>query len=378
MKWIGLLLLSVLPAFSGLAAEPRVFKIALVLPLSGTAGTGQEERQAIQLALEDDAALGPLCENCRLETVDLVDPVDAAESARLAGHLAADPDLIGVIGHRHASAVAAAAVYAEHGLPLLSPYCTDPGLTSRGFNQVFRLSSRDDQQGRAAAKFALSVGRKRKVLILHDGSPYGETLARAFRDGIRLKGVRELGYMKVEEKDASDPVFINRLKGFGPNLVYFGGGPVLAAKVAAGMVAAGVQFSLFGGDQLYGPAFLKEAGPAAEGSLISYLVPDFRKVRTREYMAFKKRYRARFGAPGQMGPFAYEAARLMLKALRTAGPPQRESLRRSLAALPPTRGLAGKVSFDARGDNTGQKVHFYVAHLNSVSKKIGFVYYPQE
>jgi branched-chain amino acid transport system substrate-binding protein len=381
-RFFSLLIFFLLAETAGLA-EPA-YKLALVLPLSGTAqAEGLGERQAVELALADEAALlKSLPFSLDLETVD--DPQDPEEAARSAAHLASDLSVLAVLGHRWGgSALAAAAVYSQHGLLMVSPLCTDTRLTSKGWDNVFRLAPRDDQQGRAAARFALARSHKHKALILHDGSPSGLSQAQSFRDGLRARGVRELAFLELGPKDPTDPAFFSRLKGFGPNLVYFGGEASLAAELVVGLKQAGVQFLFLGGDRLYSQSFLDQAGDAAEGTLVSALAPDLRKVRSRALITFRRRYRSRFHeAPRPSTPATYMAARLIVQALAEAAAPGREELKGAFAGLSVEQGLLGPVRFDSRGDNKARsgeaKVYFFLAHRNSNSKKMDFTFYLED
>jgi branched-chain amino acid transport system substrate-binding protein len=67
---------------------------------------------------------------------------------------------------------------------------------------------------------------------------------------------------------------------------------------------------------------------------------------------FVERFSAqRHGEPDDSALLTYDATRLLLEAIRQAGP-SRARVRTALAALSPWQGIAGTISFDGTGQNT--------------------------
>src|SRR5512143_1587257 len=162
MRWRWLVLELVLAAPAVHGERPSV-KLGLVVPAAGDAGrVGQSMRQAAELALADRA--GTLDRN--VELVVREDPFDPRQAVSVAEHLVQD-GLWGVVGHFYSStSIPAAAVYAEAGIPQITPTATHPRLTAQGFPTVFRVSGRDDQQAQTAVEFTLSRLRGRRIVVI--------------------------------------------------------------------------------------------------------------------------------------------------------------------------------------------------------------------
>jgi len=92
-------------------------------------------------------------------------------------------------------------------------------------------------------------------------------------------------------------------------------------------------------------AFLEAAGPAADGVLFPLLYTP--SILDRFGGAFQ-------GQSGRMPDYAaahaYDAARLLIRAIREAGP-NRAAIRDALRDLGPVEGVTGLVEWDALGQN---------------------------
>jgi ABC-type branched-subunit amino acid transport system substrate-binding protein len=91
--------------------------------------------------------------------------------------------------------------------------------------------------------------------------------------------------------------------------------------------------------------FGEEAGPAAEGVLYPLLFDP----QAPEAAPFARAYSDRWGTkPDYLAAHAYDAVRLVVDAVRRAGP-NRALIRDALVALAPWRGATGTVSWDPTG-----------------------------
>lgn len=111
---------------------------------------------------------------------------------------------------------------------------------------------------------------------------------------------------------------------------------------------------LFGTHTLGRTRFLQVAGPAAEGVRFPLLfVPEVADpVRSRFITEFTA---ARGHGPDYAAALTYDATRLLIEAVRRAGP-NRARIREALHQLSPWRGIAGPIQFDGTGQNTRTNV----------------------
>src|SRR5262249_34011519 len=107
---------------------------------------------------------------------------------------------------------------------------------------------------------------------------------------------------------------------------------------------------LFGGDGLASPEFLRLAGPAAEGSIVTWPFEPHSSARSRDFV---RRFVARFGhEPDSFAAHAYDATALLATAADRAGSWDRDRLRDALAATKQFPGVTGDLTFDATGNDT--------------------------
>lgn len=101
-------------------------------------------------------------------------------------------------------------------------------------------------------------------------------------------------------------------------------------------------------DQSQSNTFLDIAGPAGEGSQDLEPGPALDKLPAAQ--DFARRYKARFNQDIELyAPFAYDAARAMLKAIQDANSTDRQKIVDSLAKVD-INGVTGRIAFDPHGD----------------------------
>lgn len=80
------------------------------------------------------------------------------------------------------ASIAAAPIYNNEGVVVVTPSATSPALTDgKNYHFIFLTIGRDDQQGPAAAKFIVEKIKPKKVAVLHDKQSYGQGIASSVR-----------------------------------------------------------------------------------------------------------------------------------------------------------------------------------------------------
>jgi len=91
---------------------------------------------------------------------------------------------------------------------------------------------------------------------------------------------------------------------------------------------------------------------------VSFLVPDLKKVPAAT--AFVKAFEAKYGPVSSYGPLAYEAANIILEAVKKVGKADRAMVRDAVRTTRNYRGILGlPISFDDKGDVAGGVIYFY-------------------
>jgi branched-chain amino acid transport system substrate-binding protein len=259
-----------------------------------------------------------------------------------------------VVGHvnSHAS-IAAAPVYAEAGVPQISPV-SNPRYTQLGLKTTFRIAANDDQQGAVLARFALETGAK-SFVVADNGTAYGKGLADAFEATAKAHGGRVLG--RVEATAPGFNGVMARIKALKPDLVLFGGIDAEAAALAKQMVATGIRTRLMGGDAVQTGNFIRLAGPAGAGVTASATGDPLEQSPNGQ--AFLRRYQQKFGTDTVLhAPHGYDAVMVIVSAMQRASSVDPA---RFLAEIRTTQrhGLTGNLAFDPQGDLKDAPVTLY-------------------
>ncbi|TKD15837.1 MAG: branched-chain amino acid ABC transporter substrate-binding protein, partial [Mesorhizobium sp.] len=154
---------------------------------------------------------------------------------------------------------------------------------------VFRVCSRDDAQGFEAGNYLADHWSDKKIAILHDNTTYGKGLADETRKQLNKRGVTETiydGYAPGKDDYSAE---ISRLQGADIAVLYMGGYHTEAALMVRAARDRAYSLQLISGDDTATEAFGLIAGPAAEGTLFTF-VPDPR--RNAEAAQVVERFRA--------------------------------------------------------------------------------------
>ena len=155
-------------------------RFAVVCPQSGPdARLGRQLLDGVRGAVEEANR-----SRTSLERALLFDPYDdhntAADAVVQASFATGSPDVVAVIGHLSAgTTLAALQGYANAQVPLLVPTVTDDRITARGYRNVFRLPTKDSDEGSLVAAYVITTGSKSPHVVTQDGD-YGPNVAAGF------------------------------------------------------------------------------------------------------------------------------------------------------------------------------------------------------
>ncbi len=332
---------------------PSVINIGVAGPMSGDmANVGRSMREAVELQIEEWNEKGGIMGR-RIQLLVEDDHNDPTEAVNAAKRLVRG-GVWGVIGHlTSAGSLPASGIYHAAGVPQITPSSTDPRLTEQGFRNLFRVCGRDDQQGRVAAEFVLDALHPRRVVVLHDQTPYGRALAETFR---RRMTSQERG-LKVSTLTVSPggkdlALVVEAIKAKEPDLVYFGGIFREAGLLVRQLREQGVKATLVSGDGVIGTEFVSLAGEAAATGTYLTFAPNPMLLPSAD--AAIKRFQNRYGAIGPYTLYAYDAAGALFSAMTSAKPksPSKSQLLRVASTLHRMTymGALGQLRWDRKGD----------------------------
>jgi branched-chain amino acid transport system substrate-binding protein len=333
-------------------------RIGVAGPLTTPSATfGVEMRQAVDLAIDErDRAGGLLGGKVVAEVID--DQADAEKGKAAAKALCDDPRVLAVVGHVNSGVMLASEkVYADCGLPIVTPMASNPAITEQGLANVFRLTNRDDHKGPALARWLTTKMGKKAAVVVDDGTPYGKGIADQFSSGFAAAGGAVVTRWTAK---AGQTDFAAEVAGLPKDFdVLFFGGIKEGAYILKDMRKAGLNQVFACGDGCWSVGgFIKPAEGAAtagEGVRILSAAPALGKVAGSS--EFAERYKARFGPINNYAASSYDSARVVMNAIEAAatkkgGAPDRAEV---LAALKGAKfqgvAYAAPEAFDTKGDN---------------------------
>jgi branched-chain amino acid transport system substrate-binding protein len=366
-----------LPAF---AADEKIIRIISSLPRTGSAqGMTDTIVNGIRLAIADyDGKVAGF----DIKYHDLDDATaaqgqwDAGMEAANAKEAVDDKDVMAYIGtYNSGAAKIAMPILNEAGMVMISPACTWPGLTKKvkggeksGEPDIYRPNEiinfcrvvpHDFVQGSQAAVFVKDTLNAKSVYILDDKELYGAGIARLFKEKCEELKIKVLGHDSINPAVPNFKELIRAIKEKKPDAVYFGGtsqsgGP----QIAKDMKGEGLACPLIVPDGCYEVAFLHGAGVDTFKTLTCYATigghdPSMLKGAG---AAFAKKYKEKYKAePEAYAIYGYEAAKVVLEAVKSVGKKDRDAIRKAVLATKDfDKGALGKWSFDADGDTTLQ------------------------
>lgn len=341
--------------------------IASMLTVSGpTAFLGEDSVGGIELALlaRDNELLGR-----EIEWVE-EDSLCSAEGGQAAAQrVAADEEVLGVIGTSCSSAAAAALpIISEAGLVMISPSNTSPALTNPDTDAgglylpgYFRTAHNDLFQGSLAAEFAFNELGAMSVATIHDGSPYADGLQEVFANTITELGgtVTFQGAINVGDTDMT--AILTEIAADAPDVLYF---PVFQPESnfiasQAKQIPGLEETILMSADGSFAADFATNTGDAAVGM---YMSSPAVSTEDPEYAAFLETWDAEIGGvpPSGFHAHAYDATNILLNAIEAVAVEQdgslvigRQALRDAVAATAGFEGLTGDLTCQAEAPFIG-------------------------
>lgn len=324
------------------------------------AGEGEQilTRQGMEMAVAEVNAAGGV-RGRRLRLLFEDDRQSVNEGLRIAQRLTANPEVVAVIGHLQSYVtLPASAIYEGAGVVMVSPFSTDPALTGRGFQHVFRTTFTDQQTGRQMAEHASRQGYRR-VAIYYVRSEYGRGLANAFEERAGDVAISVAARASYEPAEVFDPrtfePTLRQWKQLEIDAIFLAGEIPVAGHLIAEMRRQGLTQPILGGDAMSFPALITAAGPAAEGTVVAaaFHSRDPRPEVARFTTAFNARYRREPDAGAALG---YDAVHELARALAHAPAPTPAAISAAIREMPAWNGVTGPIHFDAHGDLVGRKV----------------------
>ena len=324
--------------------------LAFFGPQTGpAAGLGQPIIQGAQLAIDQYNAEAE-CE-VGYEQIDSQGSPDQAPA--LATEAAGNDAIIGIIGPAFSGEGAAAGpIFAEAGLPTVTPSGTNPTLSEEGWDTFHRALGNDATQGPAAAKYIQDEVGAQSVFVIDDASEYGAGLATIVSDEL---GDTVVGEDTIQVGDTDFSQTATAVTSSEADTVFFGGYYAEAALIAAQLRDRGFEGTFVVADGVKDPAYVDGAKEAAEGTIITCPCIPAEDPAVEE---FATAYEEEFGeAPGTYAAEAYDSANIFLDGI-AEGIDNREDMLTFINEYDEA-GITKQLTFDETGEPADVHVYAY-------------------
>lgn len=309
--------------------------------------------EGIQLAFEEIPADSVLAGKLKLQVF-----TETEDNGALARQIADVPDVLAVIGHEYDSTTIPASItYEDNGMLFLAPKSTDIRLTGHQFKYVFRLTPEDRAMTSALADFAVTRGWKR-VGTLYGRADHGESAQKQFltasgRSGLEIPFMRSFFHERFwQRQDFREMIGTFRESQF--DAIMLADQLPWAAKLLMDMDLMGVSQPVIATDKLDSMQVWQYASTAANNLYVASTVDPASTEPA--YVAFRERFRKRFGVPPGYGATqGYESMMLLINAITKSGSADPIVVSTTLRTNP-WMGLFGEFSFDADGDVVGRSI----------------------
>jgi branched-chain amino acid transport system substrate-binding protein len=351
------LVLALASGISQVRAQDTI-KIAVGSPLTGPlAKQGQEVANAVQLAVDEWNAKGGVLGK-KIELVRADDGGNPQVGVAAGEKVAADPSIVGAVwGITSSTCIPVSEILDRSEMAMITPGCSNPKVTERGLKTVTRLCARDDFQAPAGMIFAVNDLKAKKIAIFDDGTtgPRGQG-DEAEKQAKAMGATVQRFVIRSGDKD------FRAILGTVPkdiDIIYASLWAPDAALIAKQLADVGLEVKMIGPDPLYEPVdYVQASGGAAEGNYVTFFVPDMKKIPAAN--AFVNTFEGQYGPLSSYGPLAYEAANILLEAVKKAGKADRSAVAEAVRETKGYEGILGMpISFDAKGDVATQSLSVY-------------------
>ncbi|MDE2572589.1 MAG: branched-chain amino acid ABC transporter substrate-binding protein [bacterium] len=289
----------------------------------------------------------------QFRTYDDIDDIGVAQQV---AQFAAGDGITAAIGHLRADTTEfALRIYYQNRVPIIVPTTTADSITEKNYDVVFRLPTRDTDEGQLCARDALQTLKADSAVVVSQPANYGPSVAAGFLQAFN-SGKRAATQVVVDLEKPDFAAAAKAIVADAPQVVFFAGisgrlGPLLGELRAAGYTGPFTASQGFW-DQTTAQQYAKEAA----GMIASTSMPPLALAPQVRFDV--DAYRARYGAMTPVAAFCYAAAQIVSQAVRASGGGDRSALRAAIAHGNFTT-VVGNFRFTAQGDPLEPNLYFY-------------------
>jgi branched-chain amino acid transport system substrate-binding protein len=333
--------------FFGIAYADTV-KVGFNVPLTGfAAADGESALNGAKLAVKQANSTGGI-DGKQIELVVYDDQASPKEAVPIANRLIEkDGVKVAVSGSYSGSTRAAAGVFQSAGIPYISAYAIHPDITRAG-NYVFRTSFMGEVQGRAGALLIGQTMQHKRVVVITLKNDFGKSLAAGFKAEAANFGMEIVNEYEYSIRDRQFGPIVAKVRSDNPDAIYASGYFFTAGPLVNQLRSGGVTAPIIGQEGYDSEHFIKIAGDAAEGVIITTsLDRDSNAPETRAFIIEYEKFTGR--KVDMVAASGHTALNVVIAALRKAGTGNSDAIRNAIAKTQ-LAASTGHISFNALGE----------------------------
>jgi len=329
--------------------EAKTYKLAFIGPLTGSnAAQGAGLRNCFDLAVREANASGQY--PYELKAVGYDDASDPAVAFSASLKVISDKDALAGAGHWN-SPCALAVIHGFHSAktPYMVCAAVSPRITEYNYPEITRNCPTLAQEGVPYSKWLIKDMGYKTFSVMVDTSDFGQQSLKDWKKLCEKHGAEILSVDSFPADTTDFRPMLTKIKGLNPDAIYLATPVTGGALARKQMVKVGMNDILFtAASALADQKFNEVAGAAAEGTVI--VKPGFELEELPKGKDFVKRYESvGYKEPmGAYGIYAYEAAGIILQALKEVGPEDKVALAKAIRGIK-YEGVLGTTTFDQNG-----------------------------
>lgn len=336
----ALALLTGCGAKEGAEGSKEPVKIGFFAPVTGPAAAdGESVSNAAKLAVAKINEAGGI-NGREVKLVDYDDGLDTKQAVTIAQKLTTKDGVVAVVSGSYSGTTRAAAkIYQDVKIPMISAYAIHPDITKEG-NYIFRQSFVGSVQGKAAAKVAVEMLGAKKIAILYVDIDFGQTLSASFKEKAESLGAEIVSTDSFAMGEKEFTPVLTKLKQIAPDIIYMPAYAGEGSQIVRQAKELGLTAQFLGTEGIDSTVqFLGVAKEAADGTVITTnLNRDSERQKVQDFI---QSYDKEFGhKPDMVAASTYDAFTVIFHVLEEKGADP-EAIRQGLDELKDFEAVTG-------------------------------------
>ena len=324
-------------------------KIALLTTTSGAAAAyGESIKNGAELAV---AQVNADANNVKINLLVEDTKGDKNEAINAMNKVISKDKVVAVIGPMLSGEMMAAGPIAnKNKVVALGTSTTAEGITDIG-EYIFRNAVPESLAVDAAIRQAHKVlGFKTAAIMYSNNNDQMVSVNNTAKKALESEGVQIVATETFADKDTDFSAQLTKIQQAKPDIIIVASLYQEGALIMKKMRELGMNQPVVGSNGFNSPAFIKNAGAAADGAIVG--TPWFPNKDDQKVRDFRKAYVEKYGhEPDQFAAQAYDAVFLYEAALKAAGSTtDREKFRNALKGITDFVGVTGKFQFNEKRD----------------------------